>query len=173
MAECFANEDGERQIACEVAFQGEKMVIEISLIVIGYIFDQQTTHSILEAKVYSSCSLGTQTTPSLTKSPWSKVYLLSLHSNFCSPYRPPFESKILRNRPIAAYYFCIYYTEVLFSRINQSTDLTHERKPSELSLSIAKRSPESTYLWLCDETRRFRWRLGMALLWIDVETLAT
>ena len=55
MAECIANEDGERQIACEVAFQGEEMVIEISLIVIGYIFDQ-LTYSILEAKVYSSCS---------------------------------------------------------------------------------------------------------------------
>ena len=57
MAECITNEDGERQIACEVVFQGEEMVIEISLIVIGYIFDQRTTYSILEANVYSSCSL--------------------------------------------------------------------------------------------------------------------
>ena len=56
MAECIANEDGERRIACEVAFQGEEMVIEISLIVIGYIFDQRTTYSILEDKVYISCS---------------------------------------------------------------------------------------------------------------------
>jgi hypothetical protein len=31
LAECIANEDGERQIACAVAFQGEEMVIEISI----------------------------------------------------------------------------------------------------------------------------------------------
>ena len=36
LEECIAIEDGERQIACVVAFQGKEMVIEISLIMIGY-----------------------------------------------------------------------------------------------------------------------------------------
>ena len=36
LAECIANEDDERQIACAVVFQGGGMVIEISLIMIRY-----------------------------------------------------------------------------------------------------------------------------------------
>ena len=34
MAECIFDDDGERQIACTVAFQGEELVIEISFIAI-------------------------------------------------------------------------------------------------------------------------------------------
>ena len=80
-------------------------VIEISLIMIGY-FDQRTTNSILEAKLYS-CSIGTQTTP-LLASEISLVKVISYITSFKLLF-------LILSSFWKSYYFCTYYTEVLLS----------------------------------------------------------
>ena len=39
--ECISNEDGERQTTCAVAFQGEEMIIEVSLVMITVLINER------------------------------------------------------------------------------------------------------------------------------------
>ena len=71
MAECIANEDGERQIACAVAFQGEEMVMIPSFFLISQdviIDDTKTVY--WEPSYATTCQKLEEYYYRLPQSPW-------------------------------------------------------------------------------------------------------
>lgn len=78
MAECIANEDGERQIACAVAFQGEEMVSPITCHqVVGVLDDPDMARKWLEMR-------GSSATVVMQFLPYAMQNLRGLNGNKCT-----------------------------------------------------------------------------------------